>query len=93
MTVARRLAIDQLRREARYRDKLVLLEWVEQEPDDCLRLMFTLLGGGLRDPGWTGEHLIPSQLAILPGATHYDIDSRTSLLLPVLAPFLDPKQA
>ncbi|HEY4387527.1 MAG TPA: alpha/beta hydrolase [Ktedonobacteraceae bacterium] len=54
---------------------------------------FKLLGGSLRDPGWTGEHLIPSQLAILPGATHYDIDSRTNLLLPVLAPFLDPKQA
>jgi RNA polymerase sigma-70 factor (ECF subfamily) len=41
MTVARRLAIDQLRRDVRYRDKLALLEQVEQVPDDRLRLMFT----------------------------------------------------
>ena len=41
MTVARHRAIDQLRRDARYRDKLVLLEHVVQEPDDRLRLMFT----------------------------------------------------
>jgi pimeloyl-ACP methyl ester carboxylesterase len=50
---------------------------------------FTLLGGGLKDAGWNGEHLIPSQLAILPGATHYNIVFRADLLLPVLAPFLD----
>lgn len=49
---------------------------------------FTLLGGGRRDPGWTGEHMIASQLAILPGATHYNIVDRADLLLPVLAPFL-----
>jgi pimeloyl-ACP methyl ester carboxylesterase len=49
---------------------------------------FTLLGGGLRDAGWNGEHLIPSQLAILPGATHYNVVFRADLLLPVLAPFL-----
>lgn len=54
---------------------------------------FKLLGGGLRDADWTGEHLIPSQLAILPGATHYNIFSRADLLLPVLVPFLDTKQA
>ncbi|MBA2679392.1 MAG: alpha/beta hydrolase [Ktedonobacteraceae bacterium] len=54
---------------------------------------FRLLGGGLKDAGWTGEHLIPSQLAILPGATHYNISSRTDLLLPVLVPFLDERQA
>lgn len=50
---------------------------------------FNLLGGGLKDAGWNGEHLIPSQLAILPGATHYDINFRADLLLPVLSPFLD----
>jgi len=50
---------------------------------------FTLLGGGLKDAGWNGEHLVPSQLAILPGATHYNIHFRADLLLPVLAPFLD----
>src|SRR5215472_16945514 len=42
LTVARRRAIDQLRRDARYRDKLAQLEHaVAQEPDDRLRLMFT----------------------------------------------------
>src|SRR5947209_12114160 len=54
---------------------------------------FNLLVGGLRDAGWNGEHLIPSQLAILPAATHYNISSRADLLLPVLSPFLDSKQA
>lgn len=49
---------------------------------------FALLGGGLKDAGWNGEKLIPSQLAILPGATHYNIIFRTDLLLPVLSPFL-----
>ncbi|HEY4036331.1 MAG TPA: alpha/beta hydrolase [Ktedonobacteraceae bacterium] len=52
---------------------------------------FTLLGGGLKDAGWNGEHLISSQLAILPGATHYTIVLRADLLLPILAPFLDSK--
>jgi RNA polymerase sigma factor (sigma-70 family) len=42
MTVARHRALDQLRRDARYRDKLATLEQpVVQEPDDRLRLMFT----------------------------------------------------
>ncbi|HEY5001648.1 MAG TPA: alpha/beta hydrolase, partial [Ktedonobacteraceae bacterium] len=50
---------------------------------------FTLLGGGMKDAGWNGEHLIPSQLAILPGATHYNMLFRTDLLFPVLAPFLE----
>jgi pimeloyl-ACP methyl ester carboxylesterase len=50
---------------------------------------FNLFGGGLKDAGWNGEHLIPSQLAILPGATHYNIVFRADLLLPVLSPFLD----
>jgi len=54
---------------------------------------FILLGGGLKDAGWNGEHLIPSQLAILPGATHYNIVFRADLLLPVLSPFLDSKPA
>lgn len=42
LTVARRRAIDHLRRDARYRGKLAELEYpVVQEPDDRLRLMFT----------------------------------------------------
>jgi RNA polymerase sigma factor (sigma-70 family) len=44
-TTARRKAIDRIRREARYREKLVLLAASEtpaaSEPDDRLRLMFT----------------------------------------------------
>ncbi len=42
LTVARRRAIDQLRRDGRFRDKLAALEYpVVPEPDDRLRLMFT----------------------------------------------------
>ena len=76
----------------------------EQMADDIASLIHHLglekadllgysLGGGLKDAGWNGEHLIPSQLAILPGATHYNIFFRADLLLPVLSPFLDRKQA
>jgi pimeloyl-ACP methyl ester carboxylesterase len=54
---------------------------------------FHLLGGGLKDAGWSGENLIPSQLAILPGATHYNIVDQPDLLLPVLSPFLGGRQA
>lgn len=52
---------------------------------------FNLLGGGLKDAGWTGEHLSSSQLAILPGITHYNSIFRADLLLPVLVSFLDGK--
>lgn len=52
---------------------------------------FKLLGGGLRDAGWNGEHLIPSQLAILPGTSHYNIVFQPDLLLPVLSRFLASK--
>jgi RNA polymerase sigma factor (sigma-70 family) len=42
LTVARNRALDQLRRGARYRDKLMQLQLpVIQEPDDRLRLLFT----------------------------------------------------
>jgi pimeloyl-ACP methyl ester carboxylesterase len=34
---------------------------------------FALLGGGLRDAGWDGSQRPASQLAILPGRTHYDV--------------------
>jgi pimeloyl-ACP methyl ester carboxylesterase len=41
---------------------------------------FSLLGGGLRDPGWDGSAGRPSsQLAILPGRTHYDVFSAPEL--------------
>jgi RNA polymerase sigma-70 factor (ECF subfamily) len=42
LTVARRRGLDVVRRDARYRAKLALLEQpVQQEPDDRLRLIFT----------------------------------------------------
>jgi RNA polymerase sigma-70 factor (ECF subfamily) len=41
-TVARRRGLDALRRESRYREKLMLVAWpAEPEPDDRLRLVFT----------------------------------------------------
>jgi pimeloyl-ACP methyl ester carboxylesterase len=42
--------------------------------------VFAKLGGGLHDPGWDGSAGRPeSQLAILPGATHYDIVASPAL--------------
>lgn len=49
--------------------------------------LFEKLGGGKTDV--MGNILSPSQLAVLPGTTHLSILSRTDLLLPILAPFLD----
>ncbi len=49
--------------------------------------MFGLLGGG-KPVGWVNEAPV-SQLAVLPGTTHFDILYRTDLLLPVVVPFLD----
>ena len=51
--------------------------------------MFALLGGGQRDAGWDGSQRPQSQLAILPGVTHYSIFMRTDLLVPCVLPFLD----
>ncbi|MBN9536591.1 MAG: alpha/beta fold hydrolase [Alphaproteobacteria bacterium] len=49
--------------------------------------LFRLLGGARPDGGMAG---VPaSQLAILPGATHFNILYRTDLLLPIVVPFLD----
>jgi pimeloyl-ACP methyl ester carboxylesterase len=40
---------------------------------------FGLLGGGQRDAGWDGSARPASRLAILPGATHYDMLEASSL--------------
>lgn len=49
--------------------------------------MFRLLGGARADDGMSG---VPqSQMAMLPGTTHFDILYRTDLLLPIVSPFLD----
>ena len=52
---------------------------------------YKLLGGGQRDAGWNGEHMSPNRLAIIPGATHYDIFMSPALPGTVL-PFLDGKR-
>jgi pimeloyl-ACP methyl ester carboxylesterase len=49
---------------------------------------FGLLGGGLRDGSWDGSGMSKSQLAILPGTTHYTI-SDSPTLVAVVTPFLD----
>ncbi len=49
---------------------------------------YGLLGGGRRDPGRDGSAIPASQLAILPGTTHYD-SFASPLLVPVVTPFLD----
>lgn len=43
------------------------------------------LGGGLRDAGWQRETMSKNRLAILPGATHYDIFLAPDLTRTVLA--------
>lgn len=49
---------------------------------------FQLLGGGLRDGGWNGSGQVASQLAILPGLTHYNI-FMSPAWAPVALAFLD----
>jgi pimeloyl-ACP methyl ester carboxylesterase len=50
--------------------------------------LFNLLGGGLRDAGWDGSGKTQHRLAILPGATHYDINLQPAVSSAVI-PFLD----
>jgi pimeloyl-ACP methyl ester carboxylesterase len=52
--------------------------------------LFGLLGGGQRDPGWDGSGRPQSQLAILPGLTHYNIFAAPVLAETVIR-FLDGK--
>jgi pimeloyl-ACP methyl ester carboxylesterase len=49
---------------------------------------FGLLGGGKADGSWDGSGMSNSQLAILPGTTHYNIDS-SPLLASIVTSFLD----
>jgi pimeloyl-ACP methyl ester carboxylesterase len=49
---------------------------------------FALLGGGLRDASWDRSGMTHHRLAILPGATHYDINVQPALAAAVI-PFLD----
>ena len=47
---------------------------------------YKALGGGLKDGGPARDHVGTNRLAILPGATHYDI-LESPLLLPTIATF------
>ncbi len=49
---------------------------------------YHLLGGGLKDAGWMRENMSPNRLAVIPGATHYEIfaDPR---LADIVLPFLN----
>ncbi|MGW3628314.1 alpha/beta fold hydrolase [Streptomyces sp. NPDC000880] len=49
---------------------------------------FGLFGGGLKDAGWDGSGRSGARLAILPGATHYDILT-SPLLADAVLTFLD----
>jgi hypothetical protein len=40
---------------------------------------FELLGGGKKDGGWDGSGISNARLAILPGATHYNIFTSPAL--------------
>ena len=67
---------------------LLIMGDADSIPPTHAAAMFALLGGGQRDAGWEGTARPASQLAILPGTTHYDILSHTDLLAPILAAFL-----
>lgn len=49
---------------------------------------FALLGGGLRDAGFDGSGRSSAQLAVLPGASHYDILAHPHLPATIM-PFLE----
>ena len=49
---------------------------------------YELLGGGQADAGWDGANMPRSQLAVLPGTTHYSIFASPALAA-VVPPFLD----
>jgi pimeloyl-ACP methyl ester carboxylesterase len=49
---------------------------------------YHLLGGGLKDAGWTREHMPKNRLAILPNLTHYEVGAAPVLATTVL-PFLN----
>jgi pimeloyl-ACP methyl ester carboxylesterase len=48
---------------------------------------YGLLGGGLRDAGWDASYRPAARLAVIPGATHYDI-LESPVLAPAVVPFL-----
>jgi len=70
----------------------VLLAFADADgvmPDHAVEF-FKLLGGGLKDAGWDGSGRPASQLAIVPGQTHYDL-FMSPVLSGVIISFLDKK--
>jgi pimeloyl-ACP methyl ester carboxylesterase len=53
---------------------------------------YQLLGGGLRDAGWTREHMSKNRLAILPNLTHYEVGT-APILASTVSSFLDAPSA
>jgi pimeloyl-ACP methyl ester carboxylesterase len=51
---------------------------------------YHLLGGGLKDAGWTRENMSKNRLAILPDVTHYEAGT-TPVLVPTVLSFLNAK--
>lgn len=49
---------------------------------------YKALGGGLKDAGWTREHMSRNRLAILPDLTHYEVGA-AAILAPTVLPFLN----
>lgn len=49
---------------------------------------YKLLGGGLKDAGWTRENMPKNRLAILPNLTHYEVFMAPQLV-PTVMPFLN----
>jgi pimeloyl-ACP methyl ester carboxylesterase len=54
---------------------------------------FGLLGGGRRDGGWDRSGVTPHRLALLPGATHYDIFASPALVSTVASFLAEPTPA
>jgi pimeloyl-ACP methyl ester carboxylesterase len=67
---------------------LIIVGDSDSMPPSHAAEFFALLGGGTKDAGWNNENVISSQLAIVPGATHYNILSKDELLLSVITSFL-----
>jgi pimeloyl-ACP methyl ester carboxylesterase len=55
---------------------------------DHIVAFYQLLGGGLRDAGWTRQHMSRNRLAILPNVTHYEMGT-APILVSTVVPFLD----
>jgi pimeloyl-ACP methyl ester carboxylesterase len=72
-------------------DRPVLLVYGDADsiPPSHAAEFYALLGGGQRDADWDGSLPTPSQLAIVPGRTHYNIGD-SPLLPAMIAEFCGP---